>query len=297
MIKNSKYNLITKFFYIAFCLLLVLIIVPAQIIKSDIGNILNATALLYSILIGFLVTAAMNNYFELQRLVTNETGNLINLFSLVKLIDKRKVKSIIDKIDKYLIKGFDYDLTNYTDKTAQEFNELIQTASSVKVINQKETQTFNIMMSNISDMRKTRQQIRIVAPKIITSVYWTTLLTLASIIIGLLFLTCDEGFVEKLVTLLLSFSVVISLLLLAEVDSNRLDEEKLAFETFENVFDIIGRPRYYPSISLKAGRIKLNFKKDYRVGFYKNYPKDLTKEIVNFKSGKKWQDYKKYKNK
>ena len=299
MIKGEK-HLARGFFFVAAGLLSFLLFVPSNIIKVDISNVLSATALLYSILIGFFITAAMNNHFQLQTLITKETGILINLYSFFKSLRPKKAKKMSDEIDSYLLKAFDNNLSEYTRESFDEFNAISDQIFSLKIDSIKDGHIFNRMVHNISEMRKIRQQVRVVAPKIIKPIYWMTLLILAGMLIGLLFMTCGTGFISHAVTFLLSLSVTISLILLEQVDSNLLDEENLVFNSFESVFDLIDKPRYFPDMYLRRKKIDIEDivakGQDYRVGFYVKNGSEKAIKLIKY--GKDWTSYKpKNKNK
>jgi len=59
--------------------------VPFRKFNLDVGSVLSATAIFYSILLGFFIAAAMANLSRLKTLVATETGALIAIERIVRL--------------------------------------------------------------------------------------------------------------------------------------------------------------------------------------------------------------------
>ena len=62
--------------------------------------------------------------------------------------------------------------------------------------------------------------------------------------------------ISQLSAAIFATTVIGSLLLLDEVDSNRIQEARLEYEVFNETLAAIGKNTYYPEEALKTGIIK-----------------------------------------
>src|SRR5437764_823061 len=79
-------------------------LVPIRIASPDVSGVLSATAIFYSILVGFFISAAMSNLSRLKSLVAAETGALIAIYHIVKLSLPERLDETREAIDSYVIK-------------------------------------------------------------------------------------------------------------------------------------------------------------------------------------------------
>src|SRR3990167_2499006 len=69
-------------------------LVPIRQASPEVPNVLAATAIFYSILIGFYIASAMTNLSRLKTLVATETGALIAIYHIVKLSLPERIKQV-----------------------------------------------------------------------------------------------------------------------------------------------------------------------------------------------------------
>ena len=77
------------------------------------------------------------------------------------------------------------------------------------------------------------------------------LLILAFVLITTLILGREANLISQISAAIFATTVVGSLLLLDEVDSNRIQEERLEYEVFNETLEAMGKEKYYPKEALK----------------------------------------------
>ncbi|MBS3094945.1 hypothetical protein J4474_04725 [Candidatus Pacearchaeota archaeon] len=258
-------------------LIVLLFLIPANFMQSDISNLFTATTVVWAIIVGFFMAAALANYSTLQSLISSETAGLISLSYFVKFIDPLLSKKVNEEIDNYVIRAFDFELSDYIDKTRADFDNILKAAYETK---NKNTGLFSEMVSSIRDLIKCRQEISLAGRKLMSLSSWVVISILTMINISLLYSIRSLEIISSVFTIVISLSMIIILFLLKDIDSNTFAEEKLAFDIYQEIFREIGKLPYYPEISIDKGRIQIPSGQKVRIGKYKNFPESLEKTIV-----------------
>jgi len=240
-------------------------LVPIRQASPEVPNVLAATAIFYSILIGFYIASAMTNLSRLKTLVATETGALIAIYHIVQLSLPDKKKQVREAIDGYVIKRFDYEIADYTEPTTKEFYGIFDCLKGAKGKSDGESAAINYIAEAMYYVAQARRETSIVGAKIVNGVSSTLLYILSGIIIISLFVLRTPGFESSLVAVLLSTAAALMLLILHDVDGNRFGEEQYAIDTYQDVFRAIGKEEYYSNHILKGFRYKPKVK-HYRTG-------------------------------
>lgn len=242
--------------YIFLLLAVLAVAVPTKKVPIDVGSVLSATSIFYSILLGFFVAASMTNLSRLKTLVAIETGALIAMYNIVALSLPQKLDEMRAAIDCYLIKRFDYEVHQYVEPTTKEFFSIFDVLKGAQTKSEGEAAALDYIAEGMYYVPQARREITIVGAKIVTGMSWILLNVLSLLIVFLLFLLRDGSLESALVTALLSTSAFLALLILNDIDSNRFGEAQFSINTYEDVFSAIGKPRYYPTSYIKTGRHK-----------------------------------------
>lgn len=232
------------------------LIIPIRESPPDISNVLGATAIFYSILIGFYISSAMANLSRLKTLVATETGALIAIYHIVKLSLNSKLSEVREAIDKYVIKRFDYEINTYTEPTTKEFFAIFDCLKDARAKSDGEAAALNYVAEAMYYIPQARRETTIVGAKIVNGVSAALLYILSGIIVASLFLTRTDGLESSIVAVLLSAAAVLSLFILHDVDGNRFGEEHFAIDTYQDVLVAIGKEPYYSKKYLKGWRYK-----------------------------------------
>lgn len=235
----------------------------------DIGSLLGATSIFYSILLGFYISAAMANLSRLKTLAATETGALVAIYRIVKLSLPERLNQTIESIDKYLIKRFDYEINAYALPTTNEFFAIFDVLKGAKAKSDGEGAAINYIAEAMYYVAQARREMTIVGAKLLSASSWFILIILSLVIVVSLFFMRDGSFESFIFTALLAASAIMALFILQDVDGNLLGEEEFSIGTYQVIFDTIGRPHYYPSSYIKSNRYKPTVK-EYRTGSAKD---------------------------
>ena len=242
---------------------------PLSSSPLDVGSLLGATSIFYSILLGFYISAAMANLSRLKTLAATETGALVAIYRIVKLSIPEKLGQTVQAIDTYLIKRFDYEINAYALPTTNEFFAIFDVLKGAKAKSDGEGAAINYIAEAMYYVAQARREMTIVGAKLLTGSSWFVLIILSLVIVVSLFFMRD-GSIESLVfTTLLAASAIMALFILQDVDGNLLGEEEFSIGTYQVIFDTIGRPHYYPASYIKSKRY-LPTVLEYRTGTSKD---------------------------
>lgn len=263
---------------VPFLLLTASFLLPVYDFTFDIPTLLTVVSLIFAILVGFFIATATTNYLRLQSLVVDEDSTLISIFNLTKIVQPSSISKMRDVIDRYAISALDFELIDYVRKTQKEFGEVLSTIDEISPQDEKGLELFGNLQDKRGEIVRARQEITLVAKRVVTPLHWMVLIFLAILLIFLLLALRDGNWVASLITSALSLATYLVLVLLYEVDSNIFLEELLAYENSQQIFQAIGTLKYFPNHALNNQRIKAP-EEDYRVGIFKDYPHSLEKEI------------------
>ena len=150
-----------------------------------------------------------------------------------------------------------YSLFSHLLNTNEEFFEIFKPLKTVKINGDEQAAALNYINEGLYYIPQSRAQIAHVAPRDVDPPEWAMLIVLALILIGTLLLGREATLVSQLSAAIFASSVVGSLLLLDEVDSNRIQEARLEYEVFNETLVAMGKEKYYPQQALKSGVVKL----------------------------------------
>jgi|GEM_PF-1711279 len=222
----------------------------------DIGNLLAAASIFYSILLGFYISAAMSNLSRLKTLTATETGGLVGVWRIVKLSLPERLEQTTEAMDRYLIKRFDYEIHEYALPTTNEFFAIFDVLKGANGKSEGESAAINYIAEAMYYLAQARREMTLAGAKLLTTSTWFVLIVLSLVILISLFFMRDGSFESFIFTTLLGASAIMSLFILQDVDGNLLGEEDFSIATYQVIFDTIGRPHYYPTKYIKTGRFK-----------------------------------------
>ena len=272
-------NLKKQKLFFSLLLILVAIKLPVFSLNLDVSTLLTIFSLLFAILLGFFIATATTNYLRLQSLIAEEDSSLIILFNLVRKIEPQSVGKVINAIDNYAIAALSFEAEDYVDKTRYEFENFTKEIDAINFSDKNGEELFSSLHGKKNELYRVRQEIALVARRIVTSAHWVVIISLG-ILVGFLTLTLRHGeLLSGVISGILLASDYLLLTLLYEVDNNRFLEQALSYQNSQQIFEAIGRPPYYLADTIKSGRIsKPN--KSYRTGYYKSF-KDNDIKLVD----------------
>lgn len=237
------------------------------IFDFDMSKILSASTTLFSILMGFFIASAMSNFLRLKTLICSETGGLFSLYKFAQLIDKSLGEQVKEAIDNYVIRSFDWELKDYVENTNKEFEMIYDVLNKKNSFpdNEKENLALDFLMSDLGSLPSIRNEISMVAKSTLNSLYWILLITLAFLTIFAVLMGTQFTFISILLAVSISSTILFSLFLLDEIDSNRLNENDIAFRIYNQLLISLGNYPYYLESDINARRVSVDRSKPYRL--------------------------------
>lgn len=269
-----------KFLRILVCILLLAttFYIPLFNLDFDLSSLLTVISLFFAILVGFFIATATTNYLRLQSLIAEEDSGLIAIFNYCCTIAPAFKEKIIKAIDIYAIAALSFELTDYVGETQKEFDDVGRVVEEINFSDPRGEQLIQPLYEKKNSLYQTRQEIALVARRIVTSSHWILLILLATLLDVLLLATRDGSLLSYLITGALLITTYLSLTLLHDVDSNRFLEQVLSYENSQQIFKAIGTPKYYEETVIASGRIPKP-RENYRTGYYRNYNDNSIREV------------------
>ena len=266
-------------FLMSLIIILVAVQLPVFHLNLDSSTYLSVFSLLFAILIGFFIATATTNYLRLQTLIAEEDASLITISNLVKNISPQATGVVEEAIDDYAIAALSFEMIDYVTKTYQEFEDLSKAIDAVSPNNDKGLQLIQSLHDKKNALYQTRQEIALVARRIVTPGHWVVVISLGSLIGFLVLALRDGGLISTIISGVLLTTIYLVLTLLNEVDNNRFLEQALSYQTSQQIFRAIGRPPYYVEDVIESGRVDKP-KTSYRTGYYKS-PSDKDIRLID----------------
>ncbi|MBT3940707.1 DUF4239 domain-containing protein [Candidatus Woesearchaeota archaeon] len=231
--------------------------------------LLSAIAIIFSILAGFAISSLWSRFTRMRELLSIESGELESLYKMSQFIGSRYAEIVREIIDKYLVKAFDYDLWAYQEHVNREFFSLFDSLKNISVTDDKQKQALGKIFNILDNLGNVRKEIFTLGSDRLKKHEWMSLIVLSGLLIATLFYVKEETLISMVFTILLSTGIVLIVAVIRELDDMEWDIETIGYEIYEQVFDLIGKPRYFPEEGfLKKRNMKTgNY---YRVGLADN---------------------------
>lgn len=249
----SLIRLYKKESFFSLCLFLSPFLIPIFGI-SNVGTLVTPITALFAIVAGFFIADAMANYLRLQTLISEENSALIALATAAKRVDKKNYSRVHRTIDRYMIAQLDLRRLDHILKTQNEMNDLGAAIDSLRA-GPDNRGYYEHLFDLREKMHLTRQEIMLTTKKTLSVIHWFTLLLFGGLMLTTVLALRDESILMNVVAGLMNVGTFALLILLRDIDNNRLLEEKLAYQNPREIFHSISKPPYYPSFSPIAIRL------------------------------------------
>ncbi len=282
-IMNRSYSdslLIALFFFIA---ITVSIFNPleAMPITDEISMVFSFVSFLFGILSGFFISALWSRFAKMRKLMSKEVAALEDLYEFVELGNKDVARELADKLDVYMRKALDFDIHEYQSKVNEEYSDLYKVIGELEHEGVSST-VFNRCLNVLAQFTTCRKEMIARSKDKIGKFHWAAVIMLAFLTVFLWMMIQFEGIFGIVVGTVLVFSVLTVLIILYDLNNLTWGEERIDIEGFEKVYDVIGKPRYYPEEVL--GEVDIPEEIDeYRVGILKD-PKTYEREVKTVKN-------------
>lgn len=212
---------------------------------SNTDVLLTSSTFLYGVFYGFEISIVLSNFSQLKSLVAIENAGLLSVFHLSQIIGGEFTKEVADKIEIYLKKAIDVPLSNHLSETNNEFFAIFEPLKRVKPEGDVQLSSLGYINEGLYYIPQSRNQIAQVAPRDVDPPEWAILIILAIILIATILIGRDANLISQLSAAIFSTTIIGSLLLLDEIDSNRIQEARLENEVFNETLAAMGRQKHH----------------------------------------------------
>lgn len=249
--------------------------------------ILTVSTFLFAILAGFFIARLNSRYDKIISYISDEDSYWLSFYRSSLIFGKKFADKVSDIIDEYYRIAFSGEVGNYYYiDNIPVLEKAYREMRGVKLPDSHKSQvTFQNMLNYLTDIERTRNQSSVLTREKLTGGQWTVLVLLSAIIISCMFLLGLPPIYFEIITVLLSTILVLVLLIIRDLQNLKLGGYALSIESGQEVFELVGKLRYYPEILIKDGSIQIpNSVKKYRLGVRGKDDKYIVK-IINRQKG------------
>ncbi len=257
--KNMKYIDAIKGSFVAFIIFFIVSFMVTGVGSSnEMQIIFTVSSFLFAILAGFFISRFNTRYDEVRQQIVAEDANFLALYKTSVFYGKEFTLKMVELIDSYYI--YAYDKFGFGGETDYKYNAktFLAIYDELNEIKQYRTESsFGLMLSYLVDIEKSRNIRAVLVFEKVTRGQWAVLMSLALIIIFSVFYMQTPLFFSQVAAVLLSTVVILILLILRDLQNLRLGGQPMAIESGQEVFDVIGKLRYYNHKYLEDGSIRV----------------------------------------
>lgn len=264
---------------ILFLAALGLALVIPHVEVANLDSLLTSATFLFSVIYGFEISMVISNFAQLKTQLAVENAGLLSIHHLAGLAGGSPGKKVQKAVEQYLLAAIDRPLRDHL-RTDKEFFAVFTPMRQMQnVMGTERGQAVQYLNEALYYVPQARNQVAEVAPRFVDMSVWGMLLVLALILATLIFVSHDSSFFSEMTAAVFVTAVFGSLLLLDEIDSNRIQEGRLEYEMFNETLVSLGYDRYYPQFAIAQGVVTPAQKARYRVGVFPHYPSLLGRVI------------------
>ena len=234
-----------------------------KVANLNIGLMVSIVSFLFGFLITITFSMLLSRVSSLKDDLAAETGKIVSIFLLSKYLGERFHKKIRERIDEYTINTLrDYE---HYDIGRKDIYGIYSYLKSIKIQKNNQNQIANSFLYILGEWETVREKLENLTGR---RTEWSLKFAdyiLGIILIGLLFLNRGDLF-TNLLFISLSTIIVFIFLIIEDYDNLRIGDYSYNISNSEQIFDLIGKDRYYPEDIIN--RVKLQKGRKYRIGFY-----------------------------
>jgi hypothetical protein len=257
--------------------------------ESDVSMIFSVTTFLFGLIAAFNLAGRHNRYTDLRKVFAVESGTIAYMYQLAGIVGKKFQGIYREYLDDYLTTIFDYKFYDYSLTSTAFYSLFKPLKGKVETSTKVQEEAVDGIVDSLGKLSELRKEIMIHLDDRMVRMEWLTLIVLDIIIIFSLYYSKTAAFASVISVAMLATASVIILIFLWILDSLSWKFESWSVEPYQRVFEMMGKPRYYPAPQLRSGgKWKLPDNKDYRLAEYKieAYPK-IIKKVKTIKAKRK----------
>ncbi len=253
-----------------------------QVEALDVRLMISVVSFLFGFLISISFSMILSRVSVLRDSLAAEAGRLVSLFELSKNLGKNFHEKIIEHIDEYTIDT----LRNYTSyEIGREYvSKMYEDLKHIELKSDFQKQISSSFIATLNDFELIREKLEYsLSTKLLPAIKYANY-TLALILVTLLFYNRGDTFTNGLF-IVISGVIIFILLIIEDYESLKIGDYVNNISNSEQIFDLIGRHRYYPGSVL--GRVNLEEGRVYRIGLYD--PKEKKEKVFTLTYNKSFR--------
>jgi hypothetical protein len=240
---------------ISFVVFIVLaLFLPGEGESKLIEIVLGAATFLFGIILAFSTANRHSRFSAIRHNLRQQDAALLNIYELSKVFDKKVSEEIKNKIDELLMIQIDYKLIDF-DNCVKKIEELYYFIEKIKVKKKSQEKPHELMLENAENLLKLEKETSYRLKDRMMPYEWISLLVLGGIILFCLFFLKNSSFASVMITPFLSTALVLLLLVLAELDNLRWQEQNWIWDPLTNLFLELDLVPYFSEALFKQGRL------------------------------------------
>lgn len=228
------------------------------------------SSFLFAILAGFFITRLNTRFNNIKEIIAENDGFYVVLHSMCKVYGKNFTEKITNLIDGAYIEAYDYFGVKTESYYKQESKYYFKIFDLVNSVEKEQKNSFEELLACLRDIEKNRNKSNVYLIEKMRIGQWLLLGVFVTIMLFCLFYLKTPLLYSQVVTILLSTGIIMVFLIMKDLYNLRLGGEVHMYESGQEVFEYIGKLRYYPLSDLKSKAVKVpkNIKK-YKIGLHK----------------------------
>jgi hypothetical protein len=240
--------------------------IPGRGPSNEVEVVLTISTFLFAILAGFYIQRLNNRYDQIRELVAAEDALWLSFYKIAHFFGVPFQDRIRDLIDEYYLIAFDFDVGEYYKHNASQF---LKVFDECRVLDTTNNLASSLIML-LPQIEQNRNTASVIEREELTIGQWAMLIFLAIIVLFSIFYIKTPDLYSQLSVVLLGTVLVLVLLTIRDLQELRLWGEAVAEESGEELFEFIGKPRYYNKLYLDQGVVTVpSHVKTYRLGLHK----------------------------
>jgi len=258
------------------------VFIPGVGPSEEIQNILTVSTFLFAIIAGFFIARLGSRYNEVRKSIASEDALFLSVYQTGKVFGKEFTDKMRELIDMYYIRAYDKIIGSVYKGNANVFLQMWDLI--IKLNPKKNPQAYELLLGNMTDLEKSRNTSSGTQSEKLGAGQWTLLFLLSGIILFSIFYLKVDALYSQVIAVLLSTALILVLLILRDLQNFMLGGDALLEESGQEIFEYIGKKRYYNRVFIKSRVSRLpKDLKEYRVGLHKPGAAKLNIKLVKLR--------------